>query len=201
VVSVCSTAWSCFFSLRKLDPAAVLGALLAFRGIFYLIPLLSRGHDVRSLRDGSLRRSAPGASRRITRAIPRVVPTVLALLVFLTGMLIVIAGALPVDPTDRLDWIAIFLPVGLFELSHTISAFVGRLLLFLAIALNRRMEAAFTGSQIVLGLAFVLSILRGGWEEAVAVAFVMIGSRRAAVSSIGGVRSSRSRSQRVSSPA
>jgi phosphatidylglycerol lysyltransferase len=157
-----------------LDPASVLGALLAFRGIFYLLPLLIGATTFgvyEAVRYGD---RIQVASRRITRAIPRIVPTVLALLVFLTGTLLLVAGALPAD-ADRLTWLADFLPLGIFELVHALSAVVGGALLFLAIALNRRMEAAFTGSQIALGLGFVLSLFRGGWEEGFAIAFVMLG--------------------------
>jgi phosphatidylglycerol lysyltransferase len=157
----------------QLDAASVLGALLAFRSIFYLLPLLAGASTfgvVEAVRYGDRMQVM---SRRVRRAVPRVVPTVLALLVFMTGTLVLIAGALPAEP-HRIEWISERLPLGFYEVLHATSGIVGIALLFLAMSLNRRMEAAFTGAQVGLMLAFVLSLLRGGWEEAFAIAFVAL---------------------------
>jgi uncharacterized membrane protein YbhN (UPF0104 family) len=96
----------------EVEPAAVLGALLAFRGIFYLLPLLLGATTFGVYETVRYGDRLQVASRRFTRAIPRVVPTVLALLAFLTGTLLVIAGALPVD-SDRIGRLSDLIPFGL----------------------------------------------------------------------------------------
>src|SRR6185369_4087442 len=80
------------------DPAMLLGTLLAFRGIYYLLPLavavsLLGGHELFAHHHKALL-----IVDRLGRWAPQLAPLLLALACFLSGVLLLISGAWPATP-------------------------------------------------------------------------------------------------------
>ncbi|MBX9791689.1 MAG: bifunctional lysylphosphatidylglycerol flippase/synthetase MprF [Pirellulales bacterium] len=155
------------------DHAALFGALVAFRAIYYLLPLgvaavLLVVYEV-SQRWHLL--SAWGS--RAGRWLPSITPSLLALLTLLAGAVLLISGATPADP-DRLSWLARHVPLPLVELSHFAGSLVGVALVLLARGLQRRLDAAYHLTLGLLAAGIVFSLVKGfDYEEAAVLALAL----------------------------
>ncbi|HYL04942.1 MAG TPA: bifunctional lysylphosphatidylglycerol flippase/synthetase MprF [Thermoanaerobaculia bacterium] len=165
------------YLLTRLAPAIpvpqVVGALVAFRGIYYFAPLLVAslalaGHEA-SLRHHQVMRVARGIGSRVSA----VVPQVLSLTTFLGGAILLISGATP-EVRSRLDWLSALLPLPVIELSHFVGSLVGIGLLLLALGLQRRLDAAYQLTVGLLATGVVVSLLKGlDYEEATALSLML----------------------------
>ena len=152
----------------------MLGALLAYRLIYYALPfgvalLLLSVHEIRQQR------------ARLTevwtwtqRSLDFVVPQAIALLVFGAGFLLLLSGATP-GTASRLAALDRFLPLSVLELSHLAGSAVGVLLLILAHGLMRRLDGAWQVTMSLLGAGILASLLKGlDFEEALLLGAAML---------------------------
>jgi phosphatidylglycerol lysyltransferase len=154
-------------------PAAI-AALIAFRGIYYALPLLLALLLV-ALREGLARKAAlRNLSERLGQLAAAAVPQVVAIAVFLAGTLLLLSGALPAA-VGRLAWLSRVLPHPLIEASHFLASVVGVMLLLLARGLQRRIDAAYVLTVGLLGAGIVLSLAKGfDYEEALILAILLV---------------------------
>ncbi len=152
----------------------LLGALLAYRAIYYLLPFaialaLLGSHEIWVHRDRLNR--ILGLLRTWASA---VTPQAAALAVFFAGAILLFSGATPaVGP--RLDVLHRFVPLPVLELSHLLGSAVGLGLLVLANGLYRRLDAAWWLTIWLLGAGIVVSLLKGfDYEEALALTAVVL---------------------------
>ncbi|MFA7256635.1 MAG: bifunctional lysylphosphatidylglycerol flippase/synthetase MprF [Kiritimatiellales bacterium] len=153
------------------DPAAVAGILLLYRVIYYLLPLaaatlLLAGTEIVQRR---------AAIRRVGKAVGRwsgyLIPYLAAGSCFIAGLVLLISGALPLDH-GRLAWLNDVMPLPAMELSHFLGSLTGLLLLILARGLQRRLDAAWHLTVLLLGAGIVFSLLKGlEYEQA----FILLG--------------------------
>ena len=144
----------------------VMGALLAYRGIYYLVPLVSAAL-VLGIHEAFLhgRGKTPATS---------LVPNVLSLAVFGAGAVLLLTGALPVEG-GRLAALAGLVPLPVVEVSHFSASLVGVGLLFLARGMMRRLDAAYVLALVCLVAGMILSFARGlDLEAAVLLAFTLL---------------------------
>ena len=152
----------------------LVGILLVFRCIYYLIPLgiAATGlalYEARKLRG----RFAPAAP--IAEWVSSLVPQVMAGLVFLGGVILLLSGATP-GVGSRLAWLNRVIPLAVIELSHLLASAAGVALLLLARGLQLRLNVAFHFAAALLLGGIVLSLLKGlDYEEAAALALVLAG--------------------------
>lgn len=148
-----------------LPGSAVLGSLVAYRVIYYLVPLLAAGallggHEL--LRRTFVRR----VGGLFGRIVPEIVPQALAVTTFLGGVVLLASGATPAIHS-RLGWLETFLPLALLETSHFFGSLTGVGLLLLARGLQHRLDAAYLGTVALLAAGIVFSLLKGfDYEEA-----------------------------------
>jgi phosphatidylglycerol lysyltransferase len=157
--------------LLLLLPAALprpqlLAALVTFRGVYYLLPLLVAAVSL-GAHEVVVRRTLVGhLARRVGERAPDVVPPVLAASTFLAGLILLISGSTPAVHS-RLSWLDDFLPLPVIEVSHFLGSLAGVGLLFLAAGLQKRLDAAYHLTVLLLASGAVLSLLKGlDWEEA-----------------------------------
>jgi phosphatidylglycerol lysyltransferase len=149
-----------------LPGSAVLGSLVAYRVLYYLLPLLLAGallggHEL--LRRRAVVRRVGGIFGRV---VPEVVPQALAITTFLGGVILLASGATPAKH-GRLGWLQNVLPLPVLELSHFLGSLAGVGLLLLARGLQRRLDAAYVGTVALLAAGIGFSLLKGlDWEEA-----------------------------------
>ncbi len=157
----------------RLPAAAVLGSLLAYRGIYYLLPLgvaavMLAAHEVHQRRE-DVRRVA----RAFGRWAPVIAPQLLAFLTFLGGAILLFSGATPAVHS-RLRVLNDFLPLPLIEASHFLASMAGVGLLLLARGLQRRLDAAYDLTVALLSAGIIFSLLKGGdYEEATALVIML----------------------------
>jgi phosphatidylglycerol lysyltransferase len=151
----------------------IVGALVAFRGIYYFAPLLAAslllaGYEAR-LRHHLVLRVARGIGSRVSSLVPQV----LSLTTFLGGAILLVSGATPAVG-QRLFWLSKLLPLPVIELSHFVGSLVGVGLLLLALGLQRRLDAAYQLTVALLGTGVVVSLLKGlDYEEAIALSLML----------------------------
>jgi phosphatidylglycerol lysyltransferase len=153
--------------------SATLGSLLAYRGIYYILPLLTAAallgvQEVLRKKD-TLRR----VSRILGYQASVFAPQVLAFTTFVGGAILLFSAATPAVKW-RLTWLRTFLPLPVIEMSHFLGSLVGACLLFIARGLQRRIDAAFILASVLLASGIVFSLLKGfDFEEAIALSIML----------------------------
>ncbi|WP_283419809.1 bifunctional lysylphosphatidylglycerol flippase/synthetase MprF [Sphingopyxis sp. Geo48] len=148
------------------DKAELLAALLAYRVIYYLLPLLLAAlllawHESRAWHGPAKQLAAAGQS-----LLRELAPPLLAALVFAGGLILLLSGSTPAEAA-RMHDLKHFLPLPFVEASHLAASLAGTLLLFLAPGLLRRLDGAFIATRALLAAAILFSLAKGGdYEEA-----------------------------------
>ena len=160
--------------LPSVPAPQMLGVLLAYRLVYYLLPfglalMLVSAHEADQHRE---RLATVRSWAR--KSLGLVVPQAIALLVFGAGFLLLLSGATPAVES-RLAMLDRFVPLSLLELSHLVGSAVGVLLLILARGLFHRLDAAWHVTMWLLGAGIAASLLKGlDYEEALLLAVVLI---------------------------
>ena len=148
------------------DKAQLLAALLAYRVVYYLLPLLIAAlllawHESRAWHGQAKEFAAAGQS-----LLRELAPPLLAALVFAGGLILLLSGSTPADAA-RMHDLKHFLPLPFVEASHLAASLSGTLLLFLAPGLLRRLDGAFVATRALLVAAILFSLAKGfDYEEA-----------------------------------
>jgi phosphatidylglycerol lysyltransferase len=161
---------------------ALLGSLLAYRAVYYLVPLVCASL-LFAWKELAAQRSALARAQELAALyVAPVVPQIAGSLTFLAGALLLFSGATPaVD--ERLAFLDQFLPLAVLEVSHLAGSIIGLGLLVLARALFRRVRAAYHICLWLLAAGIFASLLKGlDFEEAsllLLVLWVLMLGRRA----------------------
>jgi len=157
----------------RLPADQILGALLAYRALYYWLPLVAAAlmlgsHEILLKRD------------RLTvfillfeRWVSPMVPQVFAVAAFIGGTILLLSGTTP-GVEQRIDFLKNLVPLPFLELSHFIGSIAGMGLLLLARGLQRRLDAAFhlTVGLLIAGIA--ASLVKGlDYEEAVLLLLIL----------------------------
>ncbi len=152
----------------------LLGALLLYRAIYYLGPLVLAALTLAGVelhRERVRLQRAVGAAARLATL---VVPQALALTTFVGGALLLVTGATPAH-ASRLSWLNDLLPLPVIEASHFLASLSGALLMVLARGLQRRLDVAYHATVALLAGGIAFSLLRGlDWATAIALGFMLI---------------------------
>ena len=144
-----------------LGAAPLAAALLLYRLIYVVLPLLVACVFL-LINEGQ----RLFQSRQSLRVASGLAAPILAVLVFLSGVVLLFSGATPEIDT-RLEHIGFLIPHRLVDASHFGASLIGVLCLLLAQGLRRRLSAAWMLTTILLLVAALLSLLKGfDWEEA-----------------------------------
>jgi len=150
--------------------APVLGALAVFRGVYYLLPLCAATVIV-------LVREARGLRQKALLApwFTGLLPPFFAGLTLVSGAVLLFSAATKELP-HRMDLLRDVLPLPVLEASHFLSSVIGMSLLILARGLQRRLDAAYVLTLILLVAGAVFSLLKGiDYEEATLLLLLALG--------------------------
>ncbi|HUO18200.1 MAG TPA: bifunctional lysylphosphatidylglycerol flippase/synthetase MprF [Steroidobacteraceae bacterium] len=152
---------------------ALLGSLLAYRGVYYLVPLVF-GTLLFGTKELALQRSRMMRAQELASVyIAPVVPQIAGALTFLAGALLLFSGATPAVE-ERLAFLDRFLPLAVLEVSHLAGSLIGLGLLVLSRALFRRVQGAYHITVWLLVAGILASLLKGlDFEEATLLALVL----------------------------
>ncbi len=139
---------------------AVLGALLVYRVVYYLLPLLAAAlllaFEERRIRQaGGISLVEP-----LVRGIVALAPQALAVVTFLGGITLLATGTLPARP-GRMQWLGRLFPLAIIEASHFLGSIVGTALIMVAWGLARRVRFAFDLTVLLILMGVPLALLRG----------------------------------------
>ncbi len=145
----------------------VLGSMLVFRAIYYLLPLafaivLFGTYEAMRRRE-HVRRLAMA----VAPWVPRIVPQALGIMAFAGGGVLLFSGATP-EVYGRVQWLNAFVPMPVIEVSHFFASLMGAGLLVLGRGLQRRVRLAYVMTAVLLVLGVVFSLAKGfDYEEAI----------------------------------
>ncbi|MEZ5556945.1 MAG: bifunctional lysylphosphatidylglycerol flippase/synthetase MprF [Pseudomonadales bacterium] len=161
-------------ALPTVDRSALLGGIVLFRVIYYLLPF---GLALTLLSARELRQARTHIARIGGIAgdwLGRVAPATVGALVFLGGVVLLLSGAAPSVDT-RLSVVGRFLPLPVLEISHMLGSILGVLLLVVAQGLYRRLHRAYALALAALLVGAVVSLVKGlDVEEAVMLSIVAL---------------------------
>jgi phosphatidylglycerol lysyltransferase len=150
------------------------GSLLAYRFIYYMLPLLlSSGlllaHE--SLTHGkNLVQFFSYWLKRVSAFLPQFV----AFCMFCSGAMLLFSGATP-PASGRLSWLADVVPLHVIETSHFVGSLVGVGLILLARSVQHKLTLAYPVSVVLLLVGIVASLLKGlDYEEALILSLMLV---------------------------
>jgi len=140
----------------------IAAALLAYRGIYYAIPLiLSAGllavFEVR-FAIGSPQRAS--TDDRLAYAAARLAPRFMGVITFATGIMLLVSGATPTFG-HRLAILSMRLPLWVVEMSHFLGSLLGIVFLFVARGLFERRDGAWWIAITIATASLGLSLTKG----------------------------------------
>jgi phosphatidylglycerol lysyltransferase len=160
---------------RHAPVGALLGGMLAFRAVYYLLPFLC-ACMLLGFNEVARRSSRPWVQLRAVGGITsRMVPTAMAVMVFVAGVVLLMSGATPAIE-NRLQVLADWLPLSMLEVTHIFGSLIGLGLLILARGLYRRLDSAWHVSVLMLAAGAVASLVKGLDYEEAAILIVMFGA-------------------------
>lgn len=152
----------------------IIGILIVYRIIYYLIPLLVAVVMLGYQEYQVNREVVKEFGARTARWYPRVVPLVFSTLVFIGGAILLFSGAMPSE-IPRMKWLQAFIPLPVIEMSHFFASLVGAALLVLAQGLQRRIDAAYHATLGLLIFGVIFSLLKGvSYVEAGILAIMLL---------------------------
>lgn len=151
----------------------LLGALLGYRAIYYVAPLIAAGTLFAAVEIYGSRHRFERVGSIVTSYMTQVSPQIAGTLVLLAGVVLLISGATPAMES-RLTILRHLLPLPVLEMSHLIGSISGLGLLVLARALYRRVREGYRLAVALLIAGIVASLLKGlDYEEATILAIVL----------------------------
>lgn len=154
------------------DRPGLFAALLLYRVIYYLLPLVAAAGLLGVLEGRRLRRPIAVGMSMVEQASRALAPPLLAALVFTGGLVLLVSGALPAVH-DRIFWLAHALPLPFIEASHFSASLAGTALILVSPAINARLRSGFIAARLLLVGGAVFSILKGvDYEEAAILAVI-----------------------------
>jgi phosphatidylglycerol lysyltransferase len=160
-------------ALPHASPDALLSSLLAYRAIYYLLPLLIAAVIFGVKEIAAQRATLARVELLAANWIAPIIPQVTGALVFVAGTLLLVSGSVPAIDA-RLQMLRRVLPLPILELSHLAGSVAGLGLLILARALYRRIREGYTLTFWLLIAGIVASCLKGlALEEALVLALVL----------------------------
>ncbi|MDQ8199333.1 bifunctional lysylphosphatidylglycerol flippase/synthetase MprF [Pelagicoccus enzymogenes] len=142
------------------DNNELLAALLVYRAIYFLLPLLVACSLFAVLEGKSVMGVAGPRMAKAQGWLSVIAPRLLSAFIFAGGLLLLLAGSLPSN-TLHAEWLESLFPLPLIQLSHFAVSLIGLVLLFLAYGIKRKIDSAYYLTLLVLCVAAPLSLLRG----------------------------------------
>ena len=148
------------------QPISLFAALIAFRIIYYLVPLTVAALLIVAYEIARNRDIVSKVGRGAARVLPMFVPQIFAVAVFLAGAILLASGATPTEQ-QRIHLLRMAVPLPIVETSHLMASVTGVVLLLLARGLQRRINFAYHVALVMLAMGAAFSLLKGfDYEEA-----------------------------------
>ncbi|MDK1376313.1 bifunctional lysylphosphatidylglycerol flippase/synthetase MprF [Sinorhizobium sp. 6-70] len=158
---------------RTADVDTILGALVLYRLIYHVLPLLIAivviiGVEVRQF-------AGHPAASSVRRIGGRMAPLLLATLALVLAIMLVLSSVTP-TPGENLAFLESYVPLPLVEGAHFLASLLGLALVIVARGLALRLDGAWWASVVIAAAALLLSLLKAvALAEAGMLAFFVVG--------------------------
>lgn len=152
-----------------LSAAFETAALLMYRVIYFLIPLLVATTILAIEASGKHKRHVTPA----VRLAREVTPHVFAVLTFIAGIALLVSSTAP-HTSEGFQWLGHLLRLAVVEGSHFLGSLIGMGLLLLAFGLERQLRSAFHFTVGLLVLGIPTSLLRGPDVVSALLLFILL---------------------------
>lgn len=162
--------------------ADVLAALVVYRLIYSILPFAVAAAGIGVAWFVAQRTKVQRAASWTFRLARPIVPVVSAGISLLAGMVLLVSGNLPAEPT-RLGILRDILPLSFIEASHLAGSVTGLLLIVIARGLYRKLYRAWAIAMALMVLGLAVSLAKGlDWKEALSMlaTCLVLGSFRSA---------------------
>jgi phosphatidylglycerol lysyltransferase len=151
----------------------LLAALLAYRVLYYIVPLALAVVLIVINEYAWIRTRIVRVRDFLDMYASPFIATAVSIMVFLGGIVLLVSGATPTLEA-RMSVLKGFLPLPLIEVSHMIGSVSGTALLLLANGLFKRLDGAYVMTTVVLALGIGVSMLKGlDYEEAIVLTLIL----------------------------
>ena len=156
-------------------PATAIAALVAYRTIYFVLPLLLSGALLAAFEvRGVAVRLAPRALLAASPRVAQLTPMFLAAITFTVGIKVLLSGATPAFGT-RLAVLQMAVPLWVVESAQVLGSVLGAMLLFVARGLLRRLDAAWWLATVITIVSLGLSLAKGlAFIEAGVIGFLLL---------------------------
>jgi len=156
------------------ESSVIISSLLVYRVVYYWVPFGFASMLLAGLEFLFTRHLITRIASGFGKALAIVMPNVLAITTFVAGVVLLVSGALPAS-RSRMEWLWDLLPAPAIEFSHFLGSLVGVMLLILARAIQRKVDAAYHLAVALLMAGVVLSLLKGlDYEEAIILLVMLL---------------------------
>ena len=152
----------------------VVAALVAFRVIYYIVPLITAGLMVGVFEYRLRRDRIDPVLSQVGKAVSVVAPMLIAGIVLMAGAVLLVSGATPSLET-RVRELHHWVPLPFIEVSHFLGSIVGVALLIVARGLYRKLDSAWWLATSLIATGMLCSLMKGfDYEEAILLGFVLV---------------------------
>ena len=152
----------------------VVAALVVFRVIYYIIPLLIAGLLVGGFEYRLRRERINPLLSQLGKAVSVVTPTLIAGTALVAGAVLLVSGATP-SIESRVQGLHHWIPLPFIEISHFAGSLIGAALLIVARGLYRKLDSAWWLSAGLVMAGIATSLVKGfDYEEAILLAIVLV---------------------------
>ncbi|WP_411840513.1 bifunctional lysylphosphatidylglycerol flippase/synthetase MprF [Paracoccus sp. ME4] len=152
----------------------VVAALVLYRLIFFVLPFAAAATSLGVLSLLRGRRRLSGSGALLARALAPIVPVVAAGIALVSGVMLLLAGSLPVG-ARQMAALREVLPLALLEVSQLAGSVAGLLLVIVARGLARRMARAWLVAMGLLAAGLVASLAGGpAWPQSLGLIAALI---------------------------
>ncbi len=163
-----------FLTAGKYPSSDILAALIAYRVVYYFLPLLLAGLMLALYETKAHRLVHNPVVSSALGSLENFLPQIFSILFLLGGSILLFSGSTPAIE-QRIDWLYYIVPLPLVEFSHLVSSVAGVILLFLSRAIWQRIDAAYFAAIGILGLGALASLAKGfDYEEAAILILLLI---------------------------
>lgn len=155
------------------ESSVLMGSLLVYRVIYYILPLIFASILLGITEYISQKKVIEQISGILSQFGKVIVPNVFAFTTFIAGTVLLFSGSLPAEK-GRMEILRDFLPLPAIEISHFLGSIVGAALIILARGLQRRINAAYHITVVLLLAGIVFSLSKGLDYEEASILFIML---------------------------
>ncbi|HWV14240.1 MAG TPA: bifunctional lysylphosphatidylglycerol flippase/synthetase MprF [Cellvibrio sp.] len=157
----------------KFPPEKLLAALIIYRIVYYIVPLLVAGLAMIAYETKSHRVVEQFRLHYLFKILQLATPKIFSVLLLIGGGILLVSGATP-SVHERLEWLQFFVPLPLIEFSHLVSSLVGLGMIFLSRAVKLKLDSAYFATILLLSVGIVASLAKGWDFEEASILGVML---------------------------